>query len=161
MSDRVFIVGAGRVGRGLARAFRASGVVSVIGLHARRPTDDATSSGVYPAVLTNANVILVAVRDAEIEEVCRTLLVAEPHDTGGGGAESQGRAQLAHGTVILHTSGVVDPLAYDVLRTRGMSTGTFHPLSYRSRHQSRVPSSCRMHGSESMEIQTRVLQRDG
>ena len=48
MSERVFIIGPGHVGRGLFRAFRASGV-EVVGLHGKRPSGVATSSGSIPA----------------------------------------------------------------------------------------------------------------
>jgi predicted short-subunit dehydrogenase-like oxidoreductase (DUF2520 family) len=117
VSDRVFVIGAGKVGRGLSRAFRASGVV-VIGLHARRSGDEATSSGVYPAVLGDANVIVVAVRDGEIDGVCKSLADLERRDSG----------RIAHAAVVLHTSGTVDPPAFVELRGLGISAGTFHPL---------------------------------
>jgi predicted short-subunit dehydrogenase-like oxidoreductase (DUF2520 family) len=117
VTDRVFIIGAGKVGRGLSRAFRASGV-TVIGLHARRPHDEATSSGEYPLTLTDANVILIAVRDAEIDNACRTLVDLERAHPG----------RIAHGTAILHTSGTTDPSPFPQLHALGLHTGTFHPL---------------------------------
>ncbi|MGK2935557.1 MAG: hypothetical protein ACSLFE_09995, partial [Gemmatimonadaceae bacterium] len=61
MIERVFIVGAGRVGQGLARAFRLGGV-DLLGLHGRRPLDMATSSGPVPHSVGSANVVLLAVR---------------------------------------------------------------------------------------------------
>ncbi len=117
MSDRVFIIGAGKVGRGLSRAFRASGV-SVVGLHAREPGDEVTSSGPYPASIGDANVIIVAVRDSEIDGVCRALA----------GLEQEHPGWLAHGAVVLQTSGVVTPPAFALLRPLGIDGGTFHPL---------------------------------
>ncbi len=119
MSDRVFIIGAGNVGRGFSRAFRASGGV-VVGLHARVPGDEATSSGagVYPASMSDANVILVAVRDGAIDAVCRGLADLE--------REHHGR--IAHGAVVLHTSGTAEPASFGMLRQLGIDTGTFHPL---------------------------------
>jgi predicted short-subunit dehydrogenase-like oxidoreductase (DUF2520 family) len=117
VTDRVFIIGAGKVGRGLTRAFRASGV-TVIGLHARRPHDEASSSGDYPPTIADANVILIAVRDAEIDGVCRTLAeLARVHPS-----------HIAHGAAILHTSGTADPPTFPQLRALGLNPGTFHPL---------------------------------
>jgi predicted short-subunit dehydrogenase-like oxidoreductase (DUF2520 family) len=118
MSDRVFIVGAGRVGRGLARAFRASGTVHVVGVHARRSADEATSSGEYPIVLAEANVIIVAVRDGEIDGVVAGLAALERVTPG----------RIAHGAVILHTSGTAVPTAFAAIRAAGLRGGTFHPL---------------------------------
>lgn len=117
MSDRVFVIGAGKVGRGLSRAFRASGT-TVVGLHARRPHEEATSVGDYPATLSDANVIIIAVRDSEIDGVCAGLAQLAGRDTH----------RVAHGTVILHTSGTVDPQGFQALRRLGFACGTFHPL---------------------------------
>lgn len=118
MSDRIFIIGAGRVGRGLARAFRASGSVQVVALHGRRPSEETTSAGAYPASLSEANVILVAVRDAEIDGVCAGLAALERAKTG----------TIAHGAVVLHTSGTAEPRSYAALRDVEIPAGTFHPL---------------------------------
>jgi predicted short-subunit dehydrogenase-like oxidoreductase (DUF2520 family) len=117
MSDRVFVIGAGNVGRGLSRAFRASGIV-VTGLHARRAQEEATSVGDYPTTLNDANVIIIAVRDSEIDGVCGDLATLASHDPH----------RLAHGTVVLHTSGTVDPAGFQRLRALGFSCGTWHPL---------------------------------
>src|SRR6185503_394175 len=61
VSERVFIVGAGQVGRGLFRAFRGSGI-EVIGLHGRRHTAWTTSTGPIPSSISDANTIVLAVR---------------------------------------------------------------------------------------------------
>ena len=90
MSDRVFILGAGRAGRGLARALRASGV-TVLGLHGRTAEAGypAVTAGAIPGALGEAGVVLVAVRDAQLESALRELLAAG----------------LAPGAVVLHVSG--------------------------------------------------------
>jgi predicted short-subunit dehydrogenase-like oxidoreductase (DUF2520 family) len=72
----------------------------------------------YPAALGDANVIIVAVRDAEIDAVCQALADMEGRDAG----------RIAHGAVVLHTSGTADPPAFTALRRIGISAGTFHPL---------------------------------
>lgn len=68
--------------------------------------------------MTDANVILIAVRDAEIDGVCRGLAELQRAHPG----------RIAHGTVVLHTSGTVDPPAFAALRESGIDAGTFHPL---------------------------------
>ncbi|HUF65034.1 MAG TPA: DUF2520 domain-containing protein [Gemmatimonadaceae bacterium] len=114
MSERVFIIGAGRVGQGLARAFRLGGV-DLVGLHGRRPLDMATSSGPVPHSASTANVILLAVRDDQIDEAVAELVA--------------GRSPLvAQSAVVLHTSGTAEPASFADLAGRGIAVGTFHPL---------------------------------
>jgi predicted short-subunit dehydrogenase-like oxidoreductase (DUF2520 family) len=108
---RVFVIGAGKAGRALAHAMRVGGV-EVVGLHGRRP-DHGITSGAWPATVALANVVLVTVRDAELDGVLRELSSA---------------AALARGTVVLHASGTAEPQALDELRTEGHPGGTFHPL---------------------------------
>lgn len=115
MSERVFIIGPGHVGRGLSRAFRASGV-GLVGLHGKRPSGVATSTGPLPAEVSTANVIIVAVRDSQLDEAMNELLDA-----------ALGR-RLSSGTVVLHTSAIADPPGLDALRSAGIAGGTFHPL---------------------------------
>jgi predicted short-subunit dehydrogenase-like oxidoreductase (DUF2520 family) len=110
MTPRVFVVGAGKAGRALAHAMRVGGV-DVVGMHGRRPADDITH-GEWPASLATASVILVTVRDAELDGVLRDLL----------------SAPVASGAVVLHASGTAEPPALDALRANGHACGTFHPL---------------------------------
>lgn len=118
MSERVFIIGAGQVGRGLFRALRGAGV-ELVGLHSRRPSPIATSHGVLPAVLADANTIIVAVRDDQLDGVLGDLVDA---------TSPSGRRRLASGTVIVHTSGGAEPALIPRLGEMGLSGGTFHPL---------------------------------
>ncbi|GAC1696662.1 MAG: hypothetical protein NVS9B3_14550 [Gemmatimonadaceae bacterium] len=112
MNDRIFILGAGRAGRGIARALRAAGVRDVA-LHGRRPTDDDdVTSGPLPQPVADASIVLIAVRDAQIESALAELATAP----------------LASSAAVLHTSGSVDPPGLRLLRTRGHPCGTFHPL---------------------------------
>ena len=115
MSERVFIVGPGHVGRGLSRAFRASGV-RLIGLHGKRVSGVATSTGAFPPDISSANVIIVAVRDSQLEAAIGELIDAEA------------KRQLSPGTVVLHTSAIAEPAGLETLRSRGFAAGTFHPL---------------------------------
>jgi predicted short-subunit dehydrogenase-like oxidoreductase (DUF2520 family) len=115
MSERVFIIGPGHVGRGLFRVFRASGV-DVVGLHGRRPSGVATSTGALPKELASANVILVSVRDPQLDETIDEVIAAS----------RDGR--VARGTVILHTSAIAEPAGLRTLNDAGFPGGTFHPL---------------------------------
>lgn len=115
MSDRVFIIGPGHVGRGLSRAFRASGV-RLVGLHGKRPSGVATSTGPLPAEISGANAVIVAVRDAQLEDAIQELI------------DAAADRRLESGTVILHTSAIAEPAAIEVLREAGFPAGTFHPL---------------------------------
>jgi predicted short-subunit dehydrogenase-like oxidoreductase (DUF2520 family) len=107
---RVFVIGAGKAGRALAHAMQIGGI-GVVGLHGRRPAEG-TTWGEWPESLVRATVVLVTVRDAELDGVLRELL--------GAGLEK--------GTVVLHASGTAEPPALDLLRAQGHSGGTFHPL---------------------------------
>ena len=110
MTPRVFVIGAGRAGRALTHAMRVGGV-DVVGLHGRRAADGITI-GQWPATLALASVVLITVRDGEIDGVMRELLAAS----------------LSAGAVVLHASGSVEPAALELLRAHGHPGGTFHPL---------------------------------
>jgi len=115
VSERVFIIGPGHVGRGLFRAFRASGV-EVVGLHGKRPSAVATSSGDIPKEAAQANVALICVRDAQLDDAIAEVAIAA----------RDGR--IARGTVVLHTSAIAEPAALPALSSAGFPGGTFHPL---------------------------------
>jgi predicted short-subunit dehydrogenase-like oxidoreductase (DUF2520 family) len=109
-APRVFVIGAGRAGRALAHAMRVAGV-DVVGLHGRREAEGITW-GEWPASLGTASVVLVTVRDAELDGVLRDLIAAP----------------LGARAVVLHASGNMEPPALDLLRAHGHEGGTFHPL---------------------------------
>ena len=115
MSERVFIIGPGHVGRGLFRAFRASGV-EVVGLHGKRPSGIATSTGNIPADASRANIVIVCVRDTQLDDTIGEVSVAA----------ADGR--IARGAVIVHTSAIAEPAGLKALSEAGFPTGTFHPL---------------------------------
>jgi predicted short-subunit dehydrogenase-like oxidoreductase (DUF2520 family) len=110
----VFVLGAGRAGRSLARALVAGGV-DVVGLHGRQPDSSfvpPVSSGPLPESLGAASVVLVTVRDAQLGEALRQLAAA----------------RLASGAVVLHASGATDPAEAALIRAIGHAVGTLHPL---------------------------------
>lgn len=113
MTEGVFILGAGRAGRGLSRALRASGV-DVIGVHGRHVElePDVVTAGPLPASLANAASIIVAVRDGQLDDALGELAAA----------------RLAKGAVVLHASGSAEPRGLAALRALGHPCGTFHPL---------------------------------
>ena len=72
-SSTVFVLGAGRAGRSLARAFAVAGV-DVVGLHGRqadRAAAPAITAGALPESLGRARVVLVTVRDAQLGDALR------------------------------------------------------------------------------------------
>jgi Uncharacterized conserved protein len=115
VSERVFIIGPGHVGRGLFRAFRASGV-EVVGLHGKRPSAVGTSSGEIPRTASQANVVLVCVRDPQLDDAIQEVAAAA----------KDGR--VSRDTVILHTSAIAEPAGLLALSSAGFPGGTFHPL---------------------------------
>ena len=113
--DRLFILGAGRAGRGLARAFLSAGV-PLSGLHGRHAEPaargtPAVSAGAIPAAAREATVAIVAVRDAQLDGALRELAPA-----------------VAPGAILLHLSGGSEPAGLGALRAAGHPAGTFHPL---------------------------------
>jgi predicted short-subunit dehydrogenase-like oxidoreductase (DUF2520 family) len=115
MSERVFQIGAGQAGRGLNRAFSSS-AIRLVGLHGRRPSAGATSYGAIPDSIGDANVVLISVRESQLDAVLDALL----------SAVKAGR--LERGAVVLHTSPVAEPAALTELAALGFPGGTFHPL---------------------------------
>jgi predicted short-subunit dehydrogenase-like oxidoreductase (DUF2520 family) len=115
VSERVFIIGPGHVGRGLFRAFRASGV-EIVGLHGKRPSGVATSSGNIPRDAAKANVVIVCVRDPQLDDAIDEVAVAA------------GDGRISRGSVILHTSAIAEPGGLRALSDAGFPGGTFHPL---------------------------------
>ena len=92
--DPIFLMGAGRAGMGLARALRAAGV-DVAGVHGRHEAGGpgGVTVGALPASLQRSAVILVTVRDSQIDDALRELLAAGP----------------APEVVFLHASGSAEP----------------------------------------------------
>ena len=115
MSERVFVIGPGHVGRGLVRAFRASGV-EVVGLHGKRVSGVATSTGNIPADAARANVVIVCVRDPQLDDAIAEITAAA------------GDGRIERGTVVLHTSAIAEPAGLAALNGAGFPGGTFHPL---------------------------------
>lgn len=112
MIDRVFVLGAGRAGRGLARALRASGV-EIVGVHGTRAdVPEGITAGTIPAAVRQATIVIVAVRDAQLDAALRELIASS----------------LAASAVILHASGGAEPRALEEIRSSGRAAGTFHPL---------------------------------
>jgi predicted short-subunit dehydrogenase-like oxidoreductase (DUF2520 family) len=108
-----FVLGAGRAGRGLTRALRASGV-PVLALHGRRAEEEPelVSAGPLPEGLLGADVIFVAVRDIQIDAAMTQIMDARPRSSA----------------TVLHLSGSAEPQLEEALRARGIACGTFHPL---------------------------------
>ena len=106
---RVFVLGAGRAGLALARGLRDGGI-SVVGVHGRHASDGVTA-GALTAGLRGATVVLVAVRDAQLDAALEELAAALPR-----------------AAIVLHLSGATEPRTLAALRSAGHACGTFHPL---------------------------------
>ncbi|HEX5832150.1 MAG TPA: DUF2520 domain-containing protein [Gemmatimonadaceae bacterium] len=108
-----FVLGAGRAGRALAWALRDAGV-PLTGLHGRRALHGPmpVSAGPLPAAIADADVVIVAVRDEQLDAALDELR----------------HAPLAPRQVVLHLSGSREPAALAPLRAAGHPAGTFHPL---------------------------------
>lgn len=117
----VFVLGAGRAGLALAAALAAAGV-PLAGLHARRGRPPvgglpAVSAGALPPrTLGAADVVLVTVRDAQLDGALAELAAASH------------AGALPAGAVVLHASGGTEPRGLAALRAAGHAAGTFHPL---------------------------------
>lgn len=68
--------------------------------------------------ISNANTIIVAVRDEQIDDALEELI----------NERGNGRGRIASGTVVVHTSGGAEPELMPHLASVGLSGGTFHPL---------------------------------
>jgi predicted short-subunit dehydrogenase-like oxidoreductase (DUF2520 family) len=113
---RLFVLGAGRAGLGVARAVAEAGG-TVVGVHGRRPLAagpplGAVTAGRIPAALDEATAVLVAVRDHQLDAALDEL-----------------RARgVPRGAAVLQASGSADPAGFAALRAEGVACGTFHPL---------------------------------
>jgi predicted short-subunit dehydrogenase-like oxidoreductase (DUF2520 family) len=107
---RVYIHGAGKVGRGLGRALRAAGCAVTL-----RPQRDG-----LPARRLDADVIIVALRDRDIAP-CAEELVR--------------RGLIGHRPVaVLHCAGALGPEALAAARGPGVAVAQMHPMiSFASR----------------------------
>jgi predicted short-subunit dehydrogenase-like oxidoreductase (DUF2520 family) len=111
----VFVLGAGRAGRGLADAFRDAGL-EVVGVHGRR-AEQGITAGPIPLSARQAQVVIVAVRDAQLDDALHELLATLGTPATG-----------ADPAVVLHLSGNATPVALVDVRAAGYAAGTFHPL---------------------------------
>ena len=76
----------------------------------------ATSYGVIPAEIAKANIVIVSVRDTQLDPALAEVV------------EATKRGTIPRGTVVLHTSAIAEPAAVSVLTNSGFPSGTFHPL---------------------------------
>jgi predicted short-subunit dehydrogenase-like oxidoreductase (DUF2520 family) len=98
----VTIIGAGRMGAGLARALAAAGVPVKLAGRVRNPDDT---------------------------RAAKLVLLATPDDAIGRlAAELAREGDIGAGHVVLHLSGVLDRLALHALADTGAGLGSFHPL---------------------------------
>lgn len=147
------IIGAGRVGSVLARRLARTGwtIVAIAAARvdsarrlaracgARMATDDPARA------MADAEIVLIAVPDREIESVVASVIAHSPRKIPGGkGAGRMGIPKTSGGhsntgsnrvepaksrsRIALHTSGARGAEALSKLAARGWSVGSFHPL---------------------------------
>jgi predicted short-subunit dehydrogenase-like oxidoreductase (DUF2520 family) len=85
-------------------------------MHGKRASGVATSTGAIPADAARANVVILCVRDPQLDETIEEVTTAA----------NDGR--IARGTVILHTSAIAEPAGLNALTEADFPGGTFHPL---------------------------------
>ena len=116
-SMEIVLVGPGRAGMSLAIAAHAAGH-DLVGVVGRSPESAARAAAMVASTpydiddeLPDAELLVIATRDAAIEPVAGRLAVR----------------QLSIPTAV-HLSGLTSVQALDPLATRGLQTGSFHPL---------------------------------
>jgi predicted short-subunit dehydrogenase-like oxidoreductase (DUF2520 family) len=122
------IVGAGRLGRSLARRLRRAGfpIVAVVTRSntTSRKAARFIGAGLPQSSLTReilrADVILLTVPDGALSAVAKSLAQIEPKSW--------------RGKIVLHTSGALDRTVLAPLAKRGAATGSMHPMQTFSGH---------------------------
>jgi predicted short-subunit dehydrogenase-like oxidoreductase (DUF2520 family) len=122
MARTISIIGAGRVGRTLARQLRRRGwrmgAVVARSPESARAAVRAIGAGKPCSKITleafAADILLVTTPDSAIREAARQLAAA-----GG---------KKCHGKIVLHTSGALDHTVLRPLKRCGTSTGSLHPM---------------------------------
>ncbi len=113
--NRVGIVGTGRAGVGLGLALEQAGFD--VRLHGRNehdlPEPLESSWGAPPSWISETEVLLLAVPDAAVSGVARSIAEA---------------GRLRAGQVVLHLSGLLDAEALEPARRVGCAVGSMHPL---------------------------------
>lgn len=87
--------------------------MDIVGLHGTRVEEaEGISAGTIPKAVGGATVVLIAVRDSQLDAAIREVA----------------KAPINGLAVVLHASGGAEPRALDELRAGGRAAGTFHPL---------------------------------
>jgi predicted short-subunit dehydrogenase-like oxidoreductase (DUF2520 family) len=112
---RVAVVGAGRMGQGIALALSRSGAPVALLSRAPKPVVAPLTATAHPwtPAIRAAELVLLATPDGVLEEVAERL--ARDGDIGTG-------------HVVLHLSGLRDRRALAALGATGAGLGSFHPL---------------------------------
>jgi predicted short-subunit dehydrogenase-like oxidoreductase (DUF2520 family) len=128
ISRSLSIVGAGRLGRSLARRFRRLGwpigaVVTRSNATSRSAVRFVGAGQPFAALtreILRADVILLTVPDGRLAAVARSLAQIEPKSW--------------RGKIVLHTSGALDHTVLTPLAKCGAATGSLHPMQTFSGH---------------------------
>ena len=136
-SLRISIIGAGRLGTTLARAFRRAGhrLVVVVTTHiatarrAAKAIDSRSLAATWPQIqnrnskpyqrLSASDLIIIATPDAAIEPVGKKLATVFGNDVAAARTKTR---------TVLHTSGAISSQVLRPLQPAGFATGSLHPL---------------------------------
>jgi len=122
MSNRIVVVGAGKVGTALAvllkqKGFNIAGITSRTLASAKRAADRLTPPPPYSnkadTLTTRADIILLTPKDDAIQAVCKNI------------AEKGG---FREGQIVLHVSGSLPSSILAPAAEKGCHTGSMHPL---------------------------------
>ena len=103
--------------------------MAVVGLHGRR-AEQGITAGALPSSVDEADVVIVAVRDAQLDGALREIAAPLRAQTDQHASRDRTRTTRSGAVrpVVLHVSGSSTPQALADLRALGHPAGTFHPL---------------------------------
>ena len=121
----ISIIGAGRLGAALAIALRRSGY-PIVGLVARHHRKAEKVARLLTQDAGETAPLAIASNESKRLPSSDLILISTPDDEIAGVAQKLSRE--THGSIVFHTSGALSSEVLAPLKTRGISTGSIHPL---------------------------------
>ncbi|WP_255988248.1 Rossmann-like and DUF2520 domain-containing protein [Chitinolyticbacter albus] len=148
--DSLNVIGAGKLGRTLARAWHQAGTLAIGGVLCREPAHAAEAVAFIGAGTAAATLMSLP--------AARWWLIATPDDAIAGTAAQLAESGLIRqGDVVFHASGVLDAAALRAVAVAGASTGSLHPaLSFAepARALQQLPGTpCAIEGAAAAELE--------
>lgn len=156
--DSLNVIGAGKLGRTLARAWHQAGTLAIGGVLCRTPAHAADAIafiGAGSAVATLSSL-----------PAARWWLIATPDDSIAEAViQLAASGLIRQGDVVFHASGALDAMVLHALATAGASTGSLHPaLSFAepSRALLQLPGTpCAIEGAAAAELEALAVALGG